>query len=129
MLGPQIRHVAKCDFCEMWARWRHLASELHVNRALRQPHEFLWWPVSDQYRRLQAHNRGHSLRVLDPAESFPAVALDWMQIPLNLMYCNSATIFGGTPYSPPKRLMREIKADTEATLGSARFWSDERMLD
>lgn len=36
---------------------------------------------------------------------------------------------GDTPYQPEKCLLREIKDGTEATLGSAVFWSNERMLD
>lgn len=34
-----------------------------------------------------------------------------------------------TPFQPEKCLLREIKDGTEATLGSAEFWSNEKMRD
>lgn len=107
----------------------HIASELQVNRALRRPHEFLDSAVADQYRRLQAQDEDHSLRILDHADSFPAAPLHWMRIPRIFTHRNAATMTGDTPYQPEKCLLREIKDGTEATLGSAVFWSNERMLD
>lgn len=36
---------------------------------------------------------------------------------------------GNTPYQPEKSLLQEIKDSTEASVGSAEFWNNERMLD
>lgn len=107
----------------------HIASELQVNRALRRPHEFLDSAVADLYRKLQAQDHDHSLRILDHAESFPAAPLNWMRIPRIFTHRNSATMVGNTPYQPEKSLLQEIKDSTEASVGSAEFWNNERMLD
>lgn len=129
ILGIQLRRVVKCNHCEMWASWRHIASELQVNRALRRPHEFLDSAVFDVYTRLQAQDRDNSLQILDPARSFPAAPLRWMRIRRIFKHRESAHWVGRTPYQPERCLLREIKDGTEATLGSAEFWSNKRMRD
>lgn len=130
MVVPQTPGIAKCDHCGLWARFRHIASEVQVNRALRQPHEFLYGDVSDQYRKVQAYvqDRGQYLRILDPVGSFSAAAIHWTRIRRSWVHGQFATTVNGTPHWPPRRLLREVKAGTEATFGSAEFWSNERML-
>ncbi|KAI7783816.1 hypothetical protein LA080_011289 [Diaporthe eres] len=114
-----------CAYCEQPADWKHLSSEIQVNRALKAPHEFLYADTTDDFSQLRAQDwSDDALRILDPAEGLQDEAVEWMRVPYSLTYRGSQGAFGQSPTEAPKYFLRQIRAITTSASGGENFWDN-----
>lgn len=131
-LPDRINPHASCDLCRQTASWNHIASEIQVNRALREPHQYLYPHHADHFRELIIRDPGHNLRVLAPADvaSLHAEALRWLELPYGLIHRGNPGPFGRqfrTPHSTEKICQRQIRAATNS-LYAGKLWNRRRIL-
>ncbi|KAJ0114292.1 hypothetical protein J7T55_010681 [Diaporthe amygdali] len=109
--------------------WNHIASEIHVNRALRAPHEFRNMNGAVYFRDLGFSDNDPANRVLGCPARLGLMTREWVRFSDILVYSGQPSLVAHSRLEQWSATIQQIENATARGSRGAAYWSYVKMLD